>query len=194
MEAEVSVEKISVQDYLESERRSDVKHEYDDGTLIPMSGASIIHTIICNNIAALLWIMSKDKDYTVHSSDLRVSIPLNNRFVYPDVVLVKGIAQVSKFHKDTIINPYTIFEVLSESTEGYDRGDKFQAYRTLESLQAYVLVAQDKPLVEVFTKDTGTGQWVLSEARSTETSIQLPNLEEKLALSDIYAKVKFPQK
>lgn len=141
MEAEVGVEKISVQEYLENERKSNIKHEYNDGILMPMSGASIIHTIICNNIAALLWILSKNKDYTVHSSYLKVSIPLNNRFVYPDVVLVKGIAQVSEYHKDTITNPHIIFEVLSESTEGYDRGDKFQAYRTLESLQVYVLVA-----------------------------------------------------
>jgi len=194
MEAEVSVEKISVQDYLESERKSDIKHEYDNGTLIPMSGASIIHTIICNNIAALLWIISKDKDFTVHSSDLRVSIPSTERFVYPDVVLLQGTPQISEYHKDTVNNPFMIFEVLSESTERYDRGDKFQAYRTLQSLQVYVLVAQDKPLVEVFTKDADTGQWILSEAHGLGSSIQLPNMKEKLILSDIYAKVKFPQK
>jgi len=194
MEAEVSVEKISVQDYLESERKSDIKHEYDNGTLIPMSGASIIHTIICNNIAALLWIISKDKDFTVHSSDLRVSIPSTERFVYPGVVLLQGTPQISEYHKDTVNNPFMIFEVLSESTERYDRGDKFQAYRTLQSLQVYVLVAQDKPLVEVFTKDADTGQWILSEAHGLGSSIQLPNMKEKLILSDIYAKVKFPQK
>lgn len=191
MGAEVSIEKISVQEYLETERKSDIKHEYDHGTLIPMSGASIIHTLICNNIAALLWIITKDKDFTVHSSDLRVSIPSNNRFVYPDVVLLKGAPQVSEYHRDTITNPFMIFEVLSESTERYDRGDKFQAYRTLESLQAYVLVAQDKPLVEVFTRNAETNQWVLSEARDLESHIQLPLLKEELPLADIYAKVKF---
>ncbi len=138
--------------------------------------------------------MIKGKDFTVHSNDLRVSLPDAARFFYPDVVLIQGEPKTTDRNKDTVINPSITFEVLSDSIEGYDRGDKFQSYRMLESLQAYVLVAQDKPLVEVFTRDAETNQWVLSEARDLESHIRLPLLKDKLALSDIYAKVKFPAK
>ena len=194
MEAEVSVEEISVQDYLESERTSDVKHEYDGGTLIPLSGASYFHTLICSNIIRVLGNAFLTETLTVHSADLRIAVQGSQKYYYPDVVLLEAEPEFTDDHFDTVKNPYIIFEVLSESTERYDRGEKFQAYRTLESLHAYVLVAQDKPLVEVFSKDAKTGQWVLSEAHGAGSSIQLPNLEEKLALSDIYTKVKFPQK
>jgi len=194
MEAEVRIEKISVQDYLEAERKSDIKHEYSNGTIIPMSGASYFHTLICSNIIRILGNAILSKTRTVHSADLRIAVQETQKYYYPDIVLLEDEPNFTDDQFDTVTNPFIIFEVLSESTERYDRGDKFQAYRTLESLQAYVLVAQDKPLVEVFTKDTRTGQWVLSEAQGSGSSIQLPTMGEKLALSDIYAKVKFPQK
>jgi len=194
MEAEVSAEKISVQEYLETERKSDLKHEYDNGTLIFMSGASYFHTLICSNIIRILGNAFLSKTLTVHSADLRVAVQESQKYYYPDIVLLESEPEFTDDYFDTVKNPFMIFEVLSESTERYDRGDKFQAYRKLESLQAYVLVAQDKPLVEVFTKDASTGQWVLSEAQGSDSSIQLPKLEEKLALSDIYTKVKFLQK
>lgn len=194
MEAEVSVEKISVQDYLESERKSDIKHEYDNGTPIPISGASYFHNLICSNLIRVLGNAFLTETLTVHSADLRIAVQGSKKYYYPDVVLLEGNPEFTDDHFDTVKNPFMILEVLSESTERYDRGDKFQAYRTLQSLQVYVLVAQDKPLVEVFTKDADTGQWILSEAHGLGSSIQLPNMKEKLILSDIYAKVKFPQK
>ncbi|MFP4089373.1 MAG: Uma2 family endonuclease [Cyclobacteriaceae bacterium] len=192
MEAEISVEKVSVEDYLAAERKSEIKHEYIDGTLFPMSGASYFHTIICGNIIRILGNLILKKELTIHGSDLRVAAAEGRKYYYPDVVLIDGEPVFTDPHSDTITNPSIIFEVLFKSTEGYDRGDKFQSYRMLESLQAYVLVAQDKPLVEVFTRNADTRQWVLSEARGTESSIQLPLLDADLALADLYAKVKFP--
>ena len=194
MEAEASIDKISVKDYLATERKSDTKHEYIDGIIKPMSGASYFHTLICGNIIRILGSFVLKQNITVHGSDLRVAAREGSRYYYPDVVLIKEEPNFTDHQFDTVMNPHIVIEVPSESTEGYDRGDKFQSYRMLESLQAYVLVAQDKPLVEVFTRDAETNQWVLSEARDLESHVQLPLLKEKLVLSDIYAKVKFPAK
>lgn len=193
MEAEAIVEKVSAADYLAAERTSETKHEYLDGIIIPMSGASIPHTIICANLIALIWNLIKDKDFTVHNNDLKVYNARKESYFYPDVVVIKGEAKATDKHQDVIANPHLIIEVLSESTEGYDRGDKFQAYRTNESLQCYVLISQDKPLVEVFTKNSESQLWTLSEAQGLASNIKLPTLDAEIALSDIFAKVKFAQ-
>ncbi|WPP48588.1 Uma2 family endonuclease [Catalinimonas niigatensis] len=198
MEAEATVEKVSIADYLAAERKSKTKHEYLDGIIIASYGASISHTIICSNLIALIWNLVRTGDFTVHSNDLKVYNSKKESYFYPDVVVIKGDAKATDKHQDVITNPYLIIEVLSESTEGYDSqsplwGDKFQAYRTNESLQSYVLVSQDKPLVEVFAKNSESQLWTLSEAQGLESNINLSPLNAEPALSDIFAKVKFAQ-
>lgn len=190
--AATTLEKISLTEYVEAERKSDVKHEYLDGIVIPMSGASLAHTTITNNISALIWFFIREKnDLTVHSSDLKVFNPKAKTYFYPDVVVIEGEAELTDEYKDTITNPRLIIEVLSDSTEGYDRGDKFQAYRSIDSLQEYVLVSQDKPLIEVFTRHENI--WHLNEAKGLESQIRLQTLNYNLPLADVYAKVRFSQ-
>lgn len=183
---------VSPADYLEAERKSDFKHEYLDGIVIPMSGASWIHTIITNNISALLWLFIKNEEaLTVHSSDLKIFSPAMHGYFYPDVVVVKGEPHLTDTHADTITNPSLIIEVLLNSTEGYDRGDKFRAYRAIESLQEYVLVSQHEPFVEVFVRqDDG---WYLHDAKGMTQTIRLQTLSYDLSLAEVYAKVKFGQ-
>lgn len=186
--------KITAETYLEQERQSQEKHEYHDGTIIPMSGASIPHTIICGNIYALIWYFVREKDFTVHTSDLRTFVPKTQRYVYPDVVVVQGEPTVTDEQKDTVTNPLIVIEVLSESTEARDRGDEFEAYRTVDTLREYVLVSQDKPHIEVFSRDSPSDVWKLTEASGLESDIQLPALDLTLSLNDIYAKVNFEKK
>ncbi len=186
-----TLEKLSPFEYLETERKSDVKHEYIDGTLIPMSGASIFHNIICSNLLRILGNTLEDQNYIICGSDLKVFLPLLNRYVYPDTVVIQGTPHTTDQHTDTITNPSVIIEVLSESTEGYDRGDKFQAYRSVESLQEYVLVSQDKPLIEVFTRQEDG--WYLHDAKGLDQIIRLQTLSYDLPLKEVYAKVKLAQ-
>jgi len=190
----LALPKITTDAYLEQERQNQEKHEYHDGTIIPMSGASIPHTIICGNIYALIWYFIREKDFTVHTSDLRVFVPKTQRYVYPDVVVVQGEPEVTDEQKDTVTNPLIIIEVLSESTEARDRGDKFEAYRTVDSLREYVLVSQDKPHVEVFSRDSVNDVWKLTEASGLDSSVKFSALDLDLVLAEVYAKVKFEKK
>jgi len=188
--ASLTIEKVSARDYLANERKSETKNEFVDGIIIPMTGASIPHTIICMNISALIWFHIKEKDFTIHSNDLRVHSPQANSYFYPDIAVIQGEAELTDEHFDTITNPLLIVEVLSESTEGYDRGDKFRAYREISSLKEYVLVSQEKPYVEVFSK-SDKDVWTLHEAQGLQSSIHFNTLSLKLSLSDIYNKITF---
>ena len=188
--------KITAETYLEQERQSQEKHEYHDGTIIPMSGASIPHNFIVSKLIRLLGNILEDEreEFSVFGSDLRVFIPSLTSYVYPDVVVIKGNPAVTDERRDIITNPLTIVEVLSESTEARDRGDKFEAYRTIESLREYVLVSQEKPHIEVFSRSSAQDVWKLTEASGLESNIQVPVLDLTLSLTDVYAKVNFDKK
>ena len=186
--------RVTTEAYLEQERRSEKKHEYYDGIIIPVSGASIPHTIICGNIYALIWYFIREKNFTAHTSDLHVFVPKTQRYVYPDVAVVQGEPMVTDEQKDTVTNPLVVIEVFSESTEARDRGDKFEAYRTIDSLREYVLVSQEKPHIEVFSRSSAQDVWKLTEASGLESNIQVPVLDLTLSLTDVYAKVNFDKK
>lgn len=126
----------------------------------------------------------------MHSNELKVFIPKTQSYFYSDITVVKGEAKITDEYKDAITNPFLIIEVLSERTESYDRGDTFQAYRSVESIQEYVLVSQNKPLIEAFTRNTDN-TWTLTEARGEGSLIKLRSLDLDLSLADVYAKVKF---
>jgi Uma2 family endonuclease len=187
--AATTIERILPAEYLEAERKSDTKHEYIDGILLPMPGASWIHTLICTNLIRLIGNFLEKKDLTVHSNDLRVANVGGDKYFYPDIVVIQGEPNFTDNIFDTITNPFLIVEVLSESTESYDRGDKFQAYRSLTSLQEYVLVSQDKPLIEVFSRHQDG--WRLTEASGLDSIIRLQKMNLDLSLEAVYAKVKF---
>lgn len=180
----------TVEEYLALERAAAYKSEYYKGEMFALAGASIQHNYITGNVFALLYTMLKEKPCSVFSSNLRVKVQEVGLYTYPDIVVCCGELVVEDSHGDTLLNPSLIVEVLSASTEAYDRGKKFEYYRLIPSLQEYVVAAQDRAHVEVFTR-TDAGRWLLSEASGREGSIELASLGHTLALADVYNKVEF---
>lgn len=181
---------VTPEEYLASERAAEHKSEYLDGEIIPMSGASFHHTIIAANIIAALNARLRESPCTVHPSDLRICVSPTGLYTYPDVVVVCGEPEFADDKFDMVLNPALIVEVLSESTKDYDRGGKFAHYRTLDSLQDYVLVAQDAPHAEHYGRQP-EGRWLLSETKSLDGEIELTSLDVRLPLDEIYRKVNF---
>ena len=175
-------------DYLAFERRSASKHEYAAGTLVAMAGASAAHNIITANIVASLHRQVLHRNCTVFPSDMRLKVLQANLYTYPDVTVVCGDVQYEDAAQDNVLNPTLLVEVLSPSTENYDRGRKAHYYRTIPSLQAYLLVAQDRQHIEHFTRHS-VYQWLFAEVTSVDQPIYLAALDCTLTLTEIYHKV-----
>ena len=177
------------EEYLIKERESEFKSEYRDGDIIAMPGASRQHNLISGNIFGELYIQLLDNSCEVYTNDMRVKVSDTDLYTYPDVVVVCDEPHFEDNNFDTLLNPTVIVEVLSPSTESYDRNEKFTSYQTLESLQEYVLVSQNNRSVEQYIRKGE--EWSLTLFRSVEDVMQLASIECKLALRAIYAKVKF---
>lgn len=184
---------ISPEEYLTTERESPEKHEYFDGEIFQMSGASDEHNTISGNTFASLHFQLKKRPCKAYQSDMRVHIPVTGLYTYPDIAVVCGKPEFLPDGKlDTLTNPILIVEVLSSSTEGYDKGVKFDNYRSLESLREYVLVSQDSKRVIRYTKQAD-GSWVLMDFIGDITEIILSSIECSLTMEDIYDKVEFDE-
>ncbi len=182
--------KLTPQDYLALERKSEIKHEYFDGEIFEMSGAKRNHNVVAWNIGGELRQKLKGRDCEAYPADMRVFVPETGLYTYPDLVVVCGEPQFQDDVFDTLLNPILLIEVLSESTESYDRGKKFQHYRSIESLEEYILVTQDEARIEKYVKH-GDGFWMLSEAVGLDSSIELSSIECEITLSEVYDKVEF---
>ena len=176
--------------YLAFERASAEKHEYYDGEVYAMTGASATHNLIVGNVVASLHAQLRQRPCLVYPSDMRVKTLSTILYTYPDVSVVCGEPQFEDAAADTLLNPAVIVEVLSPSTERYDRGKKFQHYRTLVSLQEYVLIAQDGPRIERFTRQADD-TWLLADAAEMGAALALESIQCNLALADVYEKVTF---
>lgn len=164
--------RVTPDEYLRRERAAEIKSEYDDGVLLAMSGASLRHNLIVGNL-----IRSLGNRRPPHCR------------VYPRDVKVRGREEVADEHRDILLNPLLVVEVLSESTAAYDRGRKFLSYQQIESLQEFLLVTQDDSLVEHYRRDEG--HWVYTRAEGRENVIALPGLGCELPLGEIYEQVEF---
>ncbi len=182
--------KLTPEEYLEFERKSEERHEYFDGAIFAMSGARRNHNKVATNISGLIWQHLKGVDCESYSNDMRVFVPKTGLYTYPDVVVVCGEPQFQDKVFDTLLNPTLLIEVLSESTESYDRGKKFQHYRSIESLREYVLISQDEARIEKYVK-SGDGFWVLSEAVGLDSEIEFSSIECRVALDEVYDKIDF---
>lgn len=180
------------EEYLKLEEAADYKSEYIDGQIIPMAGGSTNHNRIAGNFYAALNFAFRQQDYEVFMGDVRLWIPKRRIYTYPDVMIVAGEPEYFNNRTDTITNPQVIVEVLSQSTKGYDRQDKFEAYRTIATFQEYLLVAQTRIHVEQFSK-TGKKQWTLSEYDEEDEAISLASVPLQISLLDFYNRVKFDQ-
>ena len=182
--------KFTPEEYLAFERRSEVRHEYVDGELFAMSGASERHNQIVVNLSREISTQFKGRSCKVYTNDMRVRIEGTARYVYPDVTAVCGPGRFDDKEQDTLITPNLIIEVLSASTEAYDRGGKFEYYRRIETFAEYVLVAQDKPHIEQFSRQPN-GQWLFTATSGLESSVELTSVGCRLLLAEIYDKVEF---
>jgi Uma2 family endonuclease len=180
---------ITPEDYLKFERESEIKHEYLDGEIFAMSGASERHNIIVLNTGASLHAQLRKRPCRVYANDLRVRVPNTSFYTYPDLSVVCGERELEDDVLDTLLNPTLIIEVLSPSTESYNRGKKFQLYRKLESLQAYILIAQDSVHIEHFARQGES--WVLTDFSGRDAVVTLPSIDCTLALEDVYENVTF---
>jgi len=181
---------LTPQEYLARERRAETKSEYLRGEVFAMSGASREHNLIASNVAAELRQQLRDRDCEVYPSDMRVKVSPTGLYTYPDVTVVCGEPEFEDAAVDTLLNPKVVVEVISPSTADYDRGGKFTHYRRLASLREYVLISQDRPLVEHYVRQ-GPDQWLLTENRSLDETLVLPSIECRLPLAEIYLKVRF---
>ncbi len=181
---------LTPEQYLEIERAAEFRNEYYNGHVYAMSGGSAPHGYIIANWVRRLGNALDKLPCRVAGSDLRVRVSPGGLYTYPDVVVVCGEPQYADGRIDTLLNPVLIVEVLSPSTEAYDRGFKFTQYRKLESLQEYVLVSQGEPRVEVFRRQP-SGDWLLSDCAGLEATCRLDSVGCALALAEIYDKVTF---
>ncbi|MDQ3917826.1 MAG: Uma2 family endonuclease [Acidobacteriota bacterium] len=181
---------VTPDEYLAAERLSEGRSEYLDGVVCPMTGASLKHIQIVSNITAELSLQLRARPCGVLPIDLKVRLPDSRKFFYPDLSVVCGELKFHDQRRDIILNPLLVIEVLSKSTEAFDRGAKFQAYQTIDSLKEYVLVAQDKPFVEQFVRQADA-KWTYTSVAGLEGSLSLPSVECTLNLSAVYDKVDF---
>ena len=179
---------LTAEEYLARERRAEIKSEYFNGRVFAMAGASETHNLIVANVLASLVSQLKGRPCKAYASDMRVRVSSTGLYTYPDVSVVCGQARFEDRHQDTLLNPTIIVEVLSPSTESYDRGAKFEHYRTLESLTDYLLIAQDRAAIEHYTR-LSDGRWLLSTGSGLEATMMIPSIEGELRLADVYDKV-----
>lgn len=175
----------SIQEYLEMEKQALGKHEYYNGEIFAMSGASARHNIIATNIIIALGIALKGKSCRPYGSDMRIHIPENSLFTYPDISVICGEVITSKEDEDTATLPTVIIEILSPSTKNYDRGEKFMLYRTIPVLKDYILIDSESIHTEHFAINK-EGLWQLKEYDKPEEKIIIEVLNVQLLLEDMY--------
>ncbi|MEA3209278.1 MAG: hypothetical protein QOE70_2335 [Chthoniobacter sp.] len=186
----VKTRPLTPEEYLRIERGAPFKSEYHGGEMFAMAGGTPRHSLIAANVGAALGTRLRSRRCTGYQSDLRIGIPGDGLCTYPDFTVFCEPMTFMPGTDDTATNPAVIIEVLSKTTEAYDRGRKFESYRQLPSLREYLLVSQDAPLIERFTRE-GDDRWVLTTARGLDAVLRLELIEAELPLAEIYDKVDF---
>lgn len=176
------------EEYLALEDKAEEKSEYFAGEIFTMAGASLNHNRIIVNICMILGFAFKKTNCAVFTSDIKVWIKQANAYTYPDVLVIQGEPDYVADRNDMITNPKIIIEVLSDSTQSFDKKGKFDIYRTLPSLQEYILISQDKIQIEHFNK-IATKHWEMHEYNATDSSFSLASLPVEIIVQDIYEKI-----
>jgi len=182
-----TIHRLTADEYLAIERTAVSKSEFFDGEMLPVSGGSEVHNFIGGNLYVAFYLHFAPPDFWVYTSEMKVKIP-GGGHTYPDFCMAGDPAVLAGGTRAILLNPLLIAEVLSPSTEAYDRGLKFSRYREIESLQTYILVSQDRPCVEVYSR-RASGHWDLAEYRSGTIELTSPQIE--LSLNQIYRRVNF---
>ena len=182
--------RLTEAEYLELERLAEFKSEFFDGELFAMAGGTPRHSRIGTNLSAEFSNRLRAKTCAAYNADLRIKVEATGLLTYPDLSVICGPLQFAEGTDDTVVNPTVLVEVLSESTEAYDRGKKFEHYRQIPTLQEYLLVSQTEPRIEQFSRQPD-GRWLLNEAAGLEASLELPALRISISLAEVFAKVNF---
>ena len=183
---------ISPEQYLEMERAAEIKHEYYNGEVFTMSGASLNHNIVVSSVNTIVLPKLKGKSCNMFGSDLRIHVPINSLYTYPDFSIICGKAELTDGIKDTITNPSVIIEVLSKSTKDYDRGTKFFLYRSIQTLKEYILIDSTSILVEKYIRQQ-TNSWILTEFKELHENFYISTISLTLHMKDIYEDVVFEE-
>lgn len=176
-------------EYLAIERSASTKSEFYDGEMFAMAGGTALHSLIGTNVAGEFRNKLRGKHCVPYNADLRIQVQATGLFTYPDLSVICGPLQFADAD-DTVTNPSVLVEVLSPSTEAYDRGQKFLQYRQIPSLREYLLVSQHEPLLELFVRQDNN-LWSLREAAGLDARLEIPSLEITVSLAEIYANVDF---
>ncbi len=177
---------LSDKEYLAFEREAEERHEYYRGEMFAMSGASFKHNVIEDNLRVLLGTFLKDRKCRSFGSNLRVHIPANTLYTYPDILIVCDEPAFTDDEFDTLLNPSVIIEILSPSTANYDRGTKFDLYREIKSLQEYVLIDSTKVHVVRYTRNAEE-TWTLSESKNLHDPFYIATIGFDVPIAEIYA-------
>lgn len=180
---------LSIQEYTAIEQKNDTKYEYHDGSIFAMAGGTLNHGLICGNIFGEIRtaLRNKKSNCTPINSEVKLHIQSKNRFLYPDTMVVCGEIETSEDEPNAITNPTIIIEVLSKSTASYDRGDKFFFYRQITSLQAYILIEQDKPQIEIYKRQDKL--WGINRISDLDESLVIESLGIEIKMKEIYARI-----
>ena len=189
--ATVPSAQITQDEYLCSERAASEKSEFHDGQVFAMAGASPNHSFLTSSVSALLY-QQKPSACRIFSSDLRIHLAVARTYSYADCGIICGEPHFSSDHQDNLVNPSLIVEVLSPSTEDYDRGKKFELYRTIESFCEYLIIHQDRPHVEHYSRQEDNS-WLLREHMGKGASIIIPRFDTQISLSDLYSAITFAE-
>jgi len=184
------VTRLNEAEYRRLERQAETKSEYFEGEMFAMAGGTRPHSLVATNLLRELSARLKDTDCVVYNSDLRVKVEPTGLFTYPDVSVACGRQRFLDAEEDTLLDPIVFIEVLSDSTEAYDRGKKFEHYRQIPTCREFLLVSQKEPRIEQFIRQAN-GEWTLREAAGLEAEIRLPSLGIVLPLAEVFAKVQF---
>jgi Uma2 family endonuclease len=181
---------MTLEEYLGRELESDEKYEYFNGEVFAIARRSARHTWIVTNVVVEVGQQLKKKPCRVASSEMRLRVTPTGLYTYPDVMVICGDVEVAAEQKDTVLNPTVIVEVLSPSTQDYDRGQKFEHYRTLPSLTDYLTIAQERPKVVHYTRQSANS-WLLVEFSDLAQSIPLASISCILSLAEVYDKIEW---
>jgi Uma2 family endonuclease len=180
----------SPDEYRELEETAEFRNEYRDGEIVQMSGGSINHSRIIRNLSRVLGNLLEGQPYELFHNDLRLWIPRYRRGTYPDVMVIEGEPVFNEGRSDEILNPMLIVEVLSKSTNNFDKEDKFRFYRSIPELREYVLVSQYEFLVEQYIK-TESNEWLFREYEGETATVSFASVGVQMSISEIYVKVVF---
>lgn len=181
---------LTPEDYLALERKATIKSEYRDGVIHPMPRSNRAHNLVNGNISCGLRLQLKERACEVYACDMRLKVSAAGLYTCPDILVVCDEPRFEDDSFDILLNPTALFEVLSPSTEAYDRGAKFGYYRQLDTMHEYTLVSQDLMRVEHYLRHKE--QWILTEFGSPDDVVRLTSIDCELPLREVYAKVEFP--